>query len=220
MKSTNVGKFYTPIRGLGIFIKMVTIVAVASISMLARGEGATLKNTSEKSIDVTRKKIELRVLPRPATSSIEQCAQILQEVSDQSEQVKRVRKTLKKNLHWKTLGSGHQILSPGWYADYSDSVAAHAAMSEDDIPVLVSLVGRGGLKRGMPSITFSVLGQFGAKALPCIEAGIAYYKGEGASDLNNVKNNIEVKLRYPDPNRSVFSPNSDQPRIGTEKGGK
>lgn len=221
MKSTNIGKFYTPIRGLGIFIKMVTIVAVASISMLARGEGATLKNTSEKSIDVIRKKIELRVLPRPATSSIEQCGQILRGVTDQSDQVKRVRKTLKKNLHFRPLGSGHLILRPGWYSDYNDAIAACSDMRESDIPVLVSLVARekqGGSVRFIAIETLRVLHM---KALPCIEAGIEVFP-ERASDFLSLKTTIEndvVEINH-NPAVFVFNPKSCQMHPETSKEGK
>lgn len=183
--------------GLNTFFSLVAIVAMASFSLLARGEDAAAKNASEKSVDPSRTKIELRVLARPATSSIEQCAQMLQGVSDQSDQVKRVRKTLKKNLHFRALGSGHMILRPGWYADQSGVAAAHSAMNEDDIPVLVSLIGREKLKGEIHSMGILVLGMFGEKALPCIEAGMAMYP-EQASALPGVKDSIEFN-RQPKP---------------------
>lgn len=205
--------------GLPSVIKLGVIVAVASISMLARGEEAALKSSSEKLMDVTGKKIELRAVARPATGSVEQCAQILKGVTDQSDQVKRLRTTLKKNLHFRPLGDGHLILTPGWYADYSDMVAAHSALSDDDIPMLVGLIGRGKLKGGMRSIGFGVLGMFGEKALPCIDAGMAIYP-EQASDLFAVKGNIEVNRQYPDPGRSASNPKADQPHLETPKGAK
>ncbi len=205
--------------GLAIAIKMAAIVAVVSISMLARGEEIVLESTTEKQIGVTRKKIELRALPRPATGSIGQCEQILNGVTDQSDQVKRVRKTLKKNLHFRPLGDGHMILSPGWYADYNDIVTAYSSMSEDDIPTLVSLIGRGKLKGGIRSIGFGVLGMFGKKALPCIDAGMAIYP-EQASDLFAVKGNIEVNYQYPDPSSRGSDPKPDQQNLETTKGGR
>lgn len=206
--------------GLRTFIKMAAIVAVATISMHARGADTALQSAGEKPNDVTRNKIELRALHRPATSSIEQCGQILRGVSDQSEQVKRVRKTLKKNLHFRPLGDGHMILRPGWYADYSDIVAAYSSMSEDDIPILVSLIGRGKLKDGMRSVGFGALGMFGEKALPCIEAGMAMYQGQSASDLFPIKAGIKAKILYPDPQATVPSPKLDQQHPETLKGGK
>lgn len=205
--------------GLTTVIKLVVMVAVASVPMLAGAEETVLKSTSEKPMDVTRKKIELRALPRPATVSIEQCEQILSGVTDLSDQVKRVSKTLKKNLHFRPLGDGHLIFRPGWYAGYNDIVAAHSSLNEDDIPVLVSLVGRGKLAGGMRSIGFGVLGMFGAKAVPCIDAGMAIYP-EHASDLFAIRGNIEVNHQYPDPSRSASNPKPDQPHLETPKGGK
>jgi hypothetical protein len=198
----------------GTLIKMVATVATLTLSMCALGEEAPLISASGKPIDTTRKKTELRALPYPATSSIDQCGQILQGLSDQSDQVVRVRKILKDNLHWR--GTVHLVF-PRRVAIQTDIDAAHSALTEDDIPVLVSLIGHGELKDGMRSIAFGVLGKFGAKALPCIEGGIAMYRGQGASDLSAVKINIEIELQHPDPNRSP-SPRSDQPH--TEKGGK
>jgi hypothetical protein len=205
--------------GLVIGIKMAFAIAVASIPMLARSEGVALKDGSEKLIDVTRNKIELQALLRPAIGSIEQCQQILNGATDQSDQVKRVRETLKKYLHFRALGDGHMILRPGWYADYSDIVSAHSSMSEDDIPVLVSLIGRGKLKDGMRSIGFGALGMFGEKALPCIDAGMAIYP-KYASDLYAVKGNIEVNHRYLDPSRRGSSQKNDRQYLETQKGGK
>lgn len=198
--------------GLRTFIKMAAIVAVATISMHARGGDTALQSAGEKPNDGARNKIELRALPRPATGSIEQCGQILSGVTDKSDQVKRVRKILKKNLHFRPLGDGHMILIPGWYAGYSDMVAAHSSMSEEDIPILVSLIGRGKLKDGMRSIGFGALGMFGEKALACIEAGMAMYP-EQASDLFAVKGNIEVNHQYPDSNRRASNPKPDRQHL-------
>lgn len=205
--------------GLPIVVKMAVIVAAVSISMLASGEEAALKSTSEKPIEVTRKKIELRALPRPAIANIDQCKQILNGLTDQSDQVERVRKTLKKNLHFRPLGDGHMILRPGWYADYSDIVAAHSSMTDDDIPVLVSLIGHGKLTGGTRSIGFGALGMFGEKALPCIDAGMAIYP-EHASDLFAVKGNVDVSRQYPDPSREAANSKPDQQHLETQKGGK
>jgi len=178
-----------------------------------------LKSINEKPIDATGKMIQLQVMTSPATSSVEQCEQMLNGMTDQSDQVKRVRKIIKKNLHFRPLGDGHMILRPGWYADYSDMVAAHSSLSDDDIPRLVGLIGRGQLKDGMRSIGFGVLGIFGEKALPCIDAGIAIYP-EQASDLFAVKGNIEVNRQYPDPGSSASNPKPDQPHSETPKGSK
>jgi len=207
--------------GLAIFIKMVVIVAVASISMLARSEEAVLKSASEKPIDVTRKKIELRALPQPETGSIEQCGQILRGVSDQSEQVKRVRKTLKKNLHFRPLGSGHMILRPGWYSDYNDAIAACSDMRESDIPVLVSLAAREKQGGSVRFIAIDTLRVLHTKALPCIEAGIGVFP-ERASDFLNLKATIESDVVEINRNPAVFvfNPKSCQLHPETLKGGK
>ena len=79
-----------------IFTKMAAIVAVTSISMLAKAEGFAMQSGSEKTKGVLQRKVEIRPLPQPATGSIEQCGQMLRRLTDQSKQVKRVRKTLKK----------------------------------------------------------------------------------------------------------------------------
>lgn len=111
-------------------------------------------------------------------------------VSDPSDDVSRALKTLQDHLHWRLLGDGHLILRLGWYAGHSDMVAARASLTDDDIPVLVSLVGRGMLEDGMRSIGFGVLSLFGARALPCIDAGMAVYP-QRASDLFAIKGHLE-----------------------------
>lgn len=204
--------------GLPTFIKVAVIVAVITLSMLARSGHTALQGTDEKQNDVTRNKIELQALPHPTTDSIEQCGEILRGVTDQSDQVKRVRKTLKKNLHFRPLGDGHMILRPGWYADYSDMVAAHSSMSEEDIPILVSLIGRENLKDGMRSIGIGVLVIFGEKALPCIEAGMSIE--EWYSSLSSTESSIKANILYPDPHATVPSPKLDQQHLETPKGGK
>ena len=214
-------KFQTKLNGnsgLAIFTKMATIVVATSISMLAKGEGFAFQSVSEKTNGVLQNKVEIRALPRPATGSIEQCGQIMRGVSDQSEQVKRVRKTLKKNLHFRPLGDGHMILRPGWYSDYSDMVAAHSSMSEDDIPILVNLIGRGKLKDGMRSIGIGVLRIFGEKALPCIEAGMSIE--EWYSSLSSTESGIKANIKYPDPHATVPSQKPDHQHFKTPKGGK
>lgn len=128
--------------------------------------------------------------PPPDVAAFEQCERRLREVAIPSDDVSRVLKTLQDHLHWRLLGDGHLILRPGWYAGYSDMVAARASLTDDDIPVLVSLVGRGKLEDGMRSIGFGVLSLFGARALPCIDAGMAVYP-ERASDLFAIKGHLE-----------------------------
>lgn len=199
--------------GLIFFTQIVAAsVAIAIVSMPARCEMATLVHVSGKSTDAGQANVEVRVQPQTARSGVSQCEQLLMGVSDESGQVIRVRKILKDNLHWR--GDRHLFLAKT--ANMSDIDAAYSALSDDDIPVLVSLIGRGRLKRGMPSITFGVLGRFGAKALPCIEAGMAAYPEKGASDLSSIKGNIEVEIRYPNPNRSVTNPISNLPHIKKE----
>lgn len=122
----------------------------------------------------------------------EQCGPILQGLTARSPQTLRVRKVLKANLHWG--GDRHLFFRKG--ADWSDIRAAHASLGDDDIPVLVGLVVRGELTDSMRGITFGVLKIFGAKALPCIEAGLATGT-PGASDLSAIKINIETGLRSP-----------------------
>ena len=166
------------------------------------------------------KTTKLMKYARTPTGSIEQCGQILR-VSDESKQVKRVRKILKKNLHFRPLGSGHLILRPGWYSDYDDAIAACSDMREDDIPVLVSLMARekqGGSVRFIAIETLRVLHM---KALPCIEAGIAVFP-ERASDFSSLKATIEsdaIEMSR-NPNVFVFNPKSCPLHPEPQKRGK
>lgn len=178
---------------LAVLVRIIAILTLASAPTLAFGAGLVQDKAGDKPAE-SRKKIELRAVPHPATHSAEQCGQILQGLTAQSDQVIRVRKVLKDNLHWR---STVHIIIPRKIAIQSDIDAAYASLSEDDIPVLVSLIGRGEVKDGMRSIAFGVLGKFGAQALPCIEAGLAESRAEGATDLSAIKINIETELRSP-----------------------
>lgn len=204
-----------------IFIKMATILVATSISMLAKGEGFALQNVSEKTNGVLQNKVEIRASPQPATGSIEQCGQILSGLTDKSDQVKRVRKTLKKNLHFRPLGSGHLILRPGWYSDYIDAIAACSDMRESDIPVLVNLVAREKQGGSVRFIAIDTLRVMHTKALPCIEAGIGVFP-ERASDFLNLKATIESDVVEINRNPAVFvfNPKSCQLHPDTLKGGK
>ena len=148
---------------------------------------------------------------RTPTGSIEQCGQILRRVSDETKQVKRVRKTLKKNLHFRPLGSGHLILRPGWYSDFDDAIAACSDMRENDIPVLVSLVAREKQGGSVRVIAYDILRILHTKALPCIEAGMAVYP-ERVPDFSALKSTIErdvVEISH-NPAGFAFNPKSCQ----------
>lgn len=204
-----------------IFINMVTLMVAALISMPAKAEDFAMQSGSEKTQGVLQNKVEIRAMPRPATGSIEQCGQMLRGVSDESKQVKRVRKTLKKNLHFRPLGSGHLILRPGWYSDFDDAIAACSDMRENDIPVLVSLVAREKQGGSVRVIAYDILRILHTKALPCIEAGMVVYP-EGASDFSALKSTIErdvVEISH-NPAGFAFNPKSCQMHPEPSKGGK
>lgn len=183
--------FKYSLNGCGNWAVLASILAIltlASASTLALGTGLIHDKAGDKPAE-TQKKIELRAVPHPATRSAEQCGQILQSLTTQSDQVIRVRKILKDNLHWRS--TAHSII-PSKIAIQSDIDAAYWSLNEDEMPALVSLIGRGELK-----VAFGVLGKFGAKALPCIEAGLARDRAPGATDLSAIKINIETELRSP-----------------------
>lgn len=157
-----------------IFLRRFVLVWLMAASMQVRAEEPDAKHPG---------------VPPPDSVAVEQCVRRLSEVTDSSDDVSRVLKTLKDHLHWRLLGDGHLILRPGWYAGYSDMVAARASLTDDDIPVLVSLIGRGRLEDGMRSIGFGALSLFGTRALPCVDAGMAVYP-ERASDLYAIKGHL------------------------------
>lgn len=171
----------------------LAILTLASVSAPALGAGFAPDKAGDKPAE-TRKKVELRGVPHPATHSAEQCGQILQGLTPRSPQTLRVREVLKDNLRWQ--GDRH-LFFPRKMAMQPEIDAAYASLGDDDIPVLVSLIDRGELKDGMRGIALGVLGKFGAKALPCIEAGLARGHAPGATDLSAIKINIETELRPP-----------------------
>ena len=64
-------------------------------------------------------------------------------------------------------------------------------------PMNAGMLDGGAPSDGMRSIAFGVVGKFSAQALPCIEAGLAEGRAEGATDLSAIKINIETELRSP-----------------------
>jgi hypothetical protein len=189
---------------LAAILGIVAVLILASVPKSALGIELNQDKTGDKSTGMG-----LHAAPSTIAGSIAQCAQILRGVSDQSEQVKRVRKALKKNLHFRPLGSGHLILRPGWYSDYDDAIAACSGMREDDIPILVSLVGREKQGGSVRYIAIDTLRVLHTKALPCVEAGMASFP-ERASDFSTLKETIEsdiVEISH-NPNVFVFNPKS------------
>lgn len=188
---------------------LATRLIAAVMALLAVGGEAAWARESEAASAVLPKTVEVKVVPQPATSSVSQCKQVLTGMPDDLEQVIRVRKALKENLHWR--GAPHHVF-PRKIAVQRDIDAAFSAMTEDDIPVLVNLIARAAVEKGMRGLAAGVLGRFGMRALPCIEAGIESDTGKGASDLRAVRINIEVE------NRSAMTPSSEQPHTDQGRG--
>lgn len=131
---------------------------------------------------------------KPGAEDAQACRKILNGFRVNAPRDRRVQNVLKKHLRWG--GTAHNPL-PHPHATYEDIVAAKAALSPADIPMLVHLAGTGKLGSGAKGLAFGVLQQFGPAALPCIDAATSM--GIGGGELGAVRTSIEIAHNLPRP---------------------
>lgn len=130
--------------------------------------------------------------PNPAINDSAACRLLLQEITATEADTSRVRNILEAHLHWGI--APHMNFSTRTWND-RDVGKAFSYMSEDDIPILVNLIGNGQLDITLRVLAVRVLSEFSTRALPCVEAGIDLYGKEHIRDFEDVKFNIRGKTR-------------------------
>jgi hypothetical protein len=125
------------------------------------------------------------------------CQATLIKALERTDRIKQVYKILDRNLHW---GFGRNIV-PFRQAKIEDVDAAFSKLNPDDIPILVNLIGTGRAKStGMHSLINCLFEwKFGVQALPCLEAGIDFYRRK---DIWAIRHAKESLLYVPPPNPS------------------
>ncbi|NML27382.1 hypothetical protein [Zoogloea dura] len=168
-------------------ILMVCVLGT-SVACDERGQRSTAGHTSQTAPSASAPPLAAEV--SAATSNIESCRTLLQRVPLEWDRAQLIRQVLNTNIHWQ--GAPHHVF-PKRLSVQSDIDAAFSAMDVIDVPILVSLIGSGELGSGELGLASGVLLRFGPKALPCVEAGIDFYRAQRASDLSAIRINIEVE---------------------------